>query len=286
MDTCKMIFIFSPVGPLPPPPPPKKKKRMNSNHINVFVQEQKKFTQSTAPTPPLLLAASESLPDLRDKPVNSTYGNLEQYFDVFHPLMLHELWAQITKECEEQTKLRWDLSINSMITDEGFFLIRCTTTVDDYYKAPRESDLVVLKFTWKAKKNAIFGIVENARVIATKDRHKNVCEFMLRVRSNIRSVISGKNKFTIERVYSLWLLFKQLKVHGRLSFSPLCHVILSISRPQEKTFEFIQKEPEFEIDPLLNPSQRAAVASVAVTIVEAPTHEPKIALLQGPPGNL
>ena len=257
--------------------------KKQSNHANVFVQEQK----NRAVLPPLLQMASDSLPELRDKPVNSTYANLEQYFNVFHPLMLHELWAQLTKEYEQQIKpTRWDISVKpDWIADEEFTLIRCSTTAPDANKAPRESDLVVLKFMWKTKKNGLFGIVENARLTTAKNRPHTVCDFMLRVRGTFRPVILESAKFAIERVHSLWLLFKQLKVHGRLSFSPLCQVILSISKNNERTFEFIQKEPQFEIDPLLNPSQKAAVTSVAVTMVEAPMHEPRIALLQGPPGN-
>jgi len=234
--------------------------------------------------PPLLQKASDSLRELHDKPVNSTYTNLEQYFDVFHPLMLLELWAQMTKEYEQlQKPNRWNILVNDITVNNGFTLLTCSTTVDNLGMSPRESDLVVLKFTGKTKKPPLLGIVENVQ--QRRDRHQTVYNFTLCVRAkSVKTIMLDKTKVAMERVHSLWLLFKQLKIHGRLSFSPLCQVILSISKPGERTFKFIQKEPGFEVDPLLNPSQRTAVVSVAVTMVEAPMHEPRIALIQGPPG--
>ena len=223
---------------------------------------------------------------MHDLPVSSTYSNLEAYFSAFHPLMLHELWAKISQEYEEKAKntMKWNVAVDpNFVTDEECNLIKCSVVFDDLNKAPRDSDLAVLRFTWKTKKNTLLAIIEKVNLIPN-NRHKHTCNFIIRLRGNFRRVILQETTFTLERVFSLWMIFKQLKVHATLSFSPLCHIILSISKPGERTFEFIPKEHKFNVDGKLNPSQKNAVISVAVTMVEAPMHEPRIALLQGPPG--
>jgi hypothetical protein len=86
--------------------------------------------------------------------------------------------------------------------------------------------------------------------------------------------------FTVTRISRLNTVFKQIIQIAELARSPLCEVILHPS----------DYEDAFKLDAVLddnhaflNPIQYKAVASITKEVSSA-EREPKVALLQGPPG--
>ncbi|KAK4007478.1 hypothetical protein OUZ56_012633 [Daphnia magna] len=88
--------------------------------------------------------------------------------------------------------------------------------------------------------------------------------------------------YTITKITCLSTVLKQFILNADLSRSPLCDVILHPSDFSD-AFKLDTVDIEGKND-LLNPVQYKAVESITKTIVCASDREPKVALLQSPPG--
>lgn len=88
--------------------------------------------------------------------------------------------------------------------------------------------------------------------------------------------------FTVTKITRLNTVIKQFILNAELARSPLCDVIL---HPSDFVDAFKLDSVDVEENQTsLNPSQYKAVESITRTIVCASDREPKVALLQGPPG--
>jgi hypothetical protein len=88
--------------------------------------------------------------------------------------------------------------------------------------------------------------------------------------------------FVVTIIAPLHTDVKQFILNAELARSPLCDVILC-PRDNVDAFKLDAVDVE-ENHAFLNPFQYKAVESISRTIVCASNREPKVALLQGPPG--
>ena len=234
------------------------------------------------------------LPKLALHPVVSAYHSLEAYFSIFHPLMIHEIWANICKEVDSAPIEFKTLMHHRTGAQDGFAELNCETL--GLEGRLREMDLVTLTVQLPKPNtfSKVFGIVEEVelRKIIRKDildhRLLSTCSsppeyrvvFKLRLKnSNVPKQLDSI--FTITKIMGLRTVVKQFQTSAELSRSLLCEVIL---HPSDYADAFKLDEVDVQNHEQLNPIQYKAVESITRTIINTPNHEPKVALLQGPPG--
>lgn len=240
---------------------------------------------------------SRIIPKLTVLPVLSEYNSLEAYFAIFHPLMLHEIWANICKDIELERTVWQTLIHITTETDGGCTILHCETLVSLGTTRLKDLDLVALSVPLKP--NVLFqafGIVENVeirkvtsthppnrRLLEVRKRPENPdCRILFNLRIKASNVpLHLDNIFTITSVTPLRPVIKQFLLHAELDCSPLCDVIL---HPGDNKEAFKLDMVDKEGNKKLNPVQHKAVESITSTILNAPEDEPKVALLQGPPG--
>lgn len=231
-------------------------------------------------------------------PVLSVYNSLEAYFSIFHPLMFHEIWANICKDVET-TKNVWEALIHNHVAHNwGCSILFCETVVSHGSLRFKDLDLVALSIPIANSQTTmkVFGIVENVELrTITPDKpldqrllkaHKRIgspdyrITFYLRVKqSNIPLKLNSI--FTVSSVTALRTVYKQFVLNAELDSSPLGEVILN---PGGLSEAFRLDVVDVEGNEKLNPIQNKAVDSITRTILNTCDDEPKVALLQGPPG--
>lgn len=268
----------------------------------IVLQEQQAAKDRDAGPPPLLNEVKAEnnriLPKLAILPVLSMYNSMEAYFATFHPLMLHEIWANICKDIELERTV-WDTLVHiTSDTDGGCTILYCETLVSNGTPRLREWDLVALSIPLKANPQfmKVFGIAENVemrkitsanpanrRLLDVRKRPENP-EWRIKFKLRLKSANAPPgldNVFTITSVTPLRSIIKQFLLHAELDCSPLCDVIL---QPGDLSEAFKLDMVDVEGNEKLNPVQHKAVESITTTILNTPEDEPKVALLQGPPG--
>lgn len=237
-------------------------------------------------------------PKLTLLPVVSAYPSLEAYFSIFHPLMIHEIWATICKEVNSDP-LVWTTLVHAKSTVvEGCALLPCESLIPGGCTRLRDLDLVVLRVPLP-KPNTftkVFGVVSNVelRPAGRKEtfdhRLLRACPRPdLRVYFTIRVKLSNapppESIISFTKIIPLRTVVKQFRFNAELSRSLLCEVILDPADCADVfKLETVDIEDRASLNPILNPIQHKAVESFSRTIVNAPNYETKVALLQGPPG--
>jgi hypothetical protein len=235
---------------------------------------------------------NKSLPELSLIPVGSAYSTLEDYCSTFTSLILHEVWATLC----ENVGTGESQSLTSLIHPDptfcnGFTLLRC-----EALSPTRITNMDLFSITFNSSRQKppkkIFDVAEHVRyrsweigeidprlLKTCQDPNIPITSFVLRilmyhVPPNLGSI------FTVTRISRLNTVFKQIIQIAELARSPLCEVILHPS----------DYEDAFKLDAVLddnhaflNPIQYKAVASITKEVSSA-EREPKVALLQGPPG--
>lgn len=211
--------------------------------------------------------------------------------------MLHEIWANVCKDVELERTV-WDTLVHiTTETDGGCTILHCETLVSLGTTRLKEWDLVSLSIPVKPSIiMEVFGIVENVeirKITSSQPPNRRLLEvrkrpenpdwrliFNLRLKStNVPTHLD--NIFKITSVTPLRSIIKQFLLHAELDCSPLCEVIL---HPAELEEAFKLDIIDVEGNEKLNPVQHKAVESITTTILNTPEDEPKVALLQGPPG--
>lgn len=230
------------------------------------------------------------------RPVVSAYSSIEAYFAIFHPLMLHEVWANICKDVESDP-LEWKTLLRANTTPcSGSVLLQCETIVPNGAVRFKDMDLITLTVPLPNQSiSKVFGVVHDVqmrriirrenidpRLLATSSQPDHLVTFTLRVKpSNVPSGLDGI--FTVTRVTQLKTMIRQFQLNAELDRSLLCDVILHPTNHAE-AFK-LEKVDVGEIK-MLNAVQHKAVESITKTIVDTLAYVPKVALLQGPPGML
>jgi hypothetical protein len=250
--------------------------------------------------PPMLLKElhwrndGNVLSELPLLPVPLSFESLQSYCEVFSSLSLHETWASLCQEIETKRMDSLQVLMHSRPEHRnGFNLLKC-----EVLSSSLINDLDLLTVTVPNRSPTVFFGVARKVVRHSFNRNKDkIDEKLLNslqksnlpvskisfelwiTASNVPEVLDST--FTVTKVLRLDNLVKSLIVNAELATSPLCDVIL---RPKDNPnvfkLDWIDKLEENHAT--LNSSQNRAVASISTTMVCS--LEPKIALLQGPPG--
>lgn len=268
---------------------------------NPFIFKEQKQIKDDEPPPLLNEITSENqvvLSRLSLLPVVSSYENLQAYHAIFHPLMLHEIWANICKDVETASQA-WRIKIHGepLFNGGGCAVLKCETFVLGQSPRFKEFDLLGFEVPLPKPKQPIevFAIAENIefrfvnnksdidrRILSLSDSTREVfrINFDLRVKpSNIPRQLD--KIFTLKSASSLRPVIKQFLVNANLWSSPLCEVILN---PSSQGDAFQLDLVDVDGNGRLNPVQHKAVESISRSILNTDEDVPKVALLQGPPG--
>lgn len=237
------------------------------------------------------------LPKLSLLPVVSTYDNLEAYFTIFHPLMFHEIWANICKDIQAAPPW-WHVKIHANPRSSGSCsFLKCETLVRNNSPRLKDFDLVTLCVTTPTGPVEVFAIAENVqirfipnmngideRLVACSSPDSDISiSFDLRVKpTNVPPPPQiESNIFVVGPVSSLRPVIKQFLVHGNLFSSPLCDVVLN---PVKEADAFKLDMVEVDGSPKMDVVQEQAVESITRTVLNTEEDEPKVVLVQGLPG--
>ena len=260
--------------------------------------------------PPLLNEVQLSKPDALPLPemsamaVSNVYESLKSYFDVFHPLMLYEMWENVSTDAKEDasTNVWWDVvvSVSEHDTyDDDFVFVRCETMIQGERSRPNLNDLVSVKRVSKDGSVTLecFGVVEKPiRSYLVDSEHVEVdsrllrrtpdwplgCSFVMRLRKNLLP-LDRSCLYSVQKRISLGTFLRQIQVQSSLVKSPLQNIIL---KPNPDLFELSSNSESFGEPVRMNESQWDALTSISQTMVTVPRCEPRISLLLGPPGKL
>lgn len=225
--------------------------------------------------PPILQRVNEKIPEMKCGPMMTTYPNLETYFQVLKPLMIHEMWSKLSQEYMKEYRdipISWDVLVHSK-KDQGdcLTLVRSTLIAKDPPQFPCKNDLVTFSTTRETRDFYFFGIVESCAGP----------EVTFRVWKNYFQKCQLNVNYRVEKVASVVSAMFQFDALAQLTTSSLIDRILN---PHPSHFELIRFR-EREGNSYLNPQQMEAVNSISQAMLGIATDQPKICLLQGYPGN-
>ncbi|XP_057374382.1 uncharacterized protein LOC130695286 [Daphnia carinata] len=259
----------------------------NNNEPPKLLEEDKNFPQE--------------IPKLSCVPVLTKYGDLQSYYDVFHPLILHEMWSSLVvknKEIKEKNYTEWKCLTETLTEEGAFVLLRCVMILEYEREVPIANDLVVITLAHpKAEFIHPFGFVESSKtiklsktanvdqVLMPKDKSKAnySAEVLIRLAKNFAPIYAPGQKNiigTMAKVASLATFIDLFHAQAALNFSAIRDIIL---HPRPFAFQLMHSQRLFQVD-YLDPLQTEAYLSIGQTMLITPNNQPKIALLQGFPG--
>ncbi|KAI9556972.1 hypothetical protein GHT06_016766 [Daphnia sinensis] len=255
--------------------------------------------------PPLLqkdISFPEEIPQLSCVPVLTKYGDLQSYYDIFHPLILLEMWSSLvlkSKEIKEKNCSEWKCQIQALTKEDAFTLVRGFIILEYETEAPVTNDLVVITFT-RANGEFLhpFGFVESSKTIrlskiadldpmlmpTDKSKASYSTEVLIRVSKSYapKNYAPGQKNIIcpMAKIASLTSFMELFHAQAAFNFSPLRDIIL---HPRPFAFQLMHSQRLFQMD-YLDPLQTEAYLSIGQTMLITPNDQPKIALLQGFPG--
>lgn len=174
--------------------------------------------------------------------------------------------------------------------------MQCETLVTNNSPRLKDFDLVTLKIILPKPQPPfkVFAIAENVtsrflrntphidqNLVASCRKADMQISFDLRIKpSHVPHQLKDKI-FEMTSVSSLRPIIKQFLVNANLYSSPLCDVVLN---PGKQAHAFKLDLIEVNGSDKLNPVQEKAVESITRSIINTEEDQPKVALLQGPPG--
>ena len=193
---------------------------------------------------------NEELRELSCNPVCTEYPNRESYFKIFHPLMLHEMWANLylqnQQEKIEKKNLDWDVLIKSSTEEGPFCLLQCSLLLELEEKAPLVNDLIKFSFTRaNGKLTFPFGFVElshTTRVIRTVDLDPRLTS-KIKAEFSVDVVIRILKNYaptqlniicSVSKIASLSTAMALFRAQGALAISPIRNIIF---KPHSSAFE-------------------------------------------------
>ncbi len=211
--------------------------------------------------------------------------------------MLHEMWSTLVLQKQRERKCpEWKCLIKSATNEDKFVLLQCTLLLEHETEAPAVNDLVVFTFTRSTGEYVYpFGFVESSKtttdfkltdfdrslVPKNKSKVNFSAEIVIRI---IKNYVSGKKDIicTLAKVASLTTCMDLFHAQAAFDISPLRDVILY---PRPSAFELTSSHPLFMME-YMDQAQTNAYHSIGQTMLISSSEEPKIAILQGYPGNL
>ena len=256
-------------------------------------------------------------PKLNIRPMITDHKNIFSYFRNFSPLLLYEAWVALGRNCEINVKhptvfqiLVKDQATQTEGRNEHEYLLNCQAIFQPTQRLS-EFDLITMSMQEMSlqlrnpdKSKLLFGIVGTTkyrpkmniqtntldpRLVASAENSFRrplqdsdyIVNFQLQVKK-IPSPSSLDKIYTVARMSSLRAIFmKRLSLNTELDNSPLGGIILEPSK-HESAFTMIPCTASPRLNSDLNATQHSAVQSVAQSITQS--REPKIALIEGPPG--
>jgi len=228
---------------------------------------------------------------------------MQSYWDIFHPLMLHEMWSTLVLKNNQKEKKFPNLKclIKSAVKEDKFVLLQCALLVEHEAEAPAVNDLVVFTFTRPTGELIHpFGFVESSKttkefkmadfdrslIPKNKSKVKFSAEVVIRVIKNYapKNYVPGQKDIieTVAKVTSLSAFMDLFHAQAAFDISPLRDIIL---HPRPSAFELTYSHPLFMME-YMDQVQTDAYHSIGQTMLISSNEEPKIAVLQGYPGNL
>ena len=265
----------------------------------MFFQEQKDNKD-----PPPILEGWETaanvvpkiiVPQMTIGVITTKFTSLQAYFKVFHPLMLHELWATMSKEYTVNKLVHFErkVLIKSISFEEPYYyLLQCSLALDHVGDAPRVDDLFIIHFSRPdGKKVRSFGVVEISKaydverasdidgLLITQGKPNAAADIV------IRTIIAPKHTkvvYTMCKICSISSAIAEFDVQVCVRESAaMCKAVLNPDRSNLELYEgiFLEKFP------LLDSKQTEAYFQIAQTILMT-SHNPNplFALIQGSPG--
>lgn len=248
--------------------------------------------------PPLLQALKINnleLPALSCDLVRTTYPNLQLYFSIFHPLLMHEMWSSLCFqnrfERKERKLVDYKVLIKSSTREEYFCILECQILIEEEQEAPQVNDLIVISFTrWDGGNTLPFCLVERStttKIVRTANldqrllvhgRSKFLVELSIRLLNNYAP---KQNNFiaSASKVASLATAMTLFDAQIAFIMSPLLSVVLN---PLLSAFQMMSCSSIMMNN--LDPDQSKACLSIAQTMLITPKNESKVAILQGYPG--
>lgn len=213
------------------------------------------------------------------------------------------MWSSLVlknKEIKEKNCPEWKCLIMTLTKEDAFVLLRCIIILEYEIDAPIANDLVVMKFT-RANGEFLhpFGFVESSKTIRLskisdldptlmpKDKSKAnySAEVLIRITKNYapKNYAPGQKNIicAMAKITSLASFMDLFHAQAAFNFSPLRDIIL---HPRPFAFQLMHSQRLFQMD-YLDPLQTEAYLSIGQTMLITPNDQPKIALLQGFPGN-
>lgn len=250
-------------------------------------------------------------PKLCVRPMITDHKTISSYFKHFCPLLLREAWISIGRGCEENVKSPIVFQIfvkDTAQAPEGRYrkhvnLLNCQGI---FHSSQQLTELDLIAITSVSDQaNLPFGIISkcrpkelNSNTIKTLDprlvkavesslgRSLVICsDFIVNFQLQVKKVFPQHylNKmYSVARMTSLSAI-KRLSLNNELINSPMTKIILEPSK-HESAFSMIPCSASPRQNCELNSTQHSAVQSIAQTITKS--IEPKIAVIQGPPGNI
>lgn len=214
--------------------------------------------------------------------------------------MWSSLVLQNQLQNKEKTSSEWKCLIKSSTEEDAFVLLRCFMVLEYEAEAPIVNDLVVMTFNRATGKLLHpFGLVESSettklykiadldQTLMPKDKSKAnySAEVIIRVMKNYAPTkcVPGQKDiiFDMTKIASLTTFMDLFHAQAALNLSPLRDIIL---HPRPFAFQLMHSQSLFQMD-YLNPVQMEAYLSIGQTMLITPSDQPKIALLEGFPGN-
>lgn len=241
--------------------------------------------------------------------VLSSYASFQAYLDIYQPLLLHEIWSttfqqyKLRKPVVYEGVFATDNSDQNAAKKEGDD-IKClvfTTLVEEkrqdeksQLKFLQEGDLIACSFAKPKSPELVvaLGFVMNSKV-TTGMRNRKIDYRLSLNNSNkdvlIEATIAFRQNYTplnptgvykVKKIASLYSLMTLFDHQVALSKSLLCRTVLNPDLNAFKLpFGAIGYTKSF-----LDQAQVDALLAVTQTIMMSRPEEPKVALIEGPPG--
>ena len=204
--------------------------------------------------------------------------------------MLQQTWSIICQrvDTENEQAIQWQVFVaNQNPTEEGFFLLDCQSVFQSQPKTTGlEVGTLVVLMPLSQKSPKAFGIVENVNwdpISCVNKDEQFLATFQLRVKNSLNPHLLN-TAHPVLKITSLCPIINQLFMITELDNSPLKKIIIQPSK-QEKAFQLALSYSE-QLGNVSSHSnhQHSAVQSICRTILISDPTEPKVALLEGPPG--
>jgi len=314
----KENIVVSPIKPFPAPGSTFAHSSGQSKNVNKINNECAAIAETVANVDPILLQIlswkfenivqdviqnKEDLTITCDKPllsVKMSYSSLQEYIDIYEPLMLHETWSQLIDAFQNSQRPLLNMTVSSFEMLGSYLKVSCEVPLNMqdsqfnlYANIEGELLIVDLPISKDKKPLTIFGYVyrscmeeiSQTTLISKLNSLPADCTHIAYVHIKIKSVSA---KLCLDKpikarpVFYIKPMLRNMEALFLLNNSPLCANIL---KPDPMTCQVIFEDSKpLKIDTkVYNKSQFKAITA-SIEVIKKPLVTPKILMIQGPPG--